>query len=317
MISRELAALEGYELVESWHEGGVSSFCRHSAAYPARLLRLADPPAAIHLTGDSARLVELLAGPAVALVGARRCSQDGARLAHGLSRGCSAAGVTVVSGMALGVDGAAHSGALESGGATIAVLAGGPERPYPARWRALHREIAGAGAVISELPPKTPSYRWGFPARNRLIAALAGMVVVVEAAERSGSLITADIAADIGVTVGAVPGIPGRPLAAAPNALIRDGATLVRDAADIFDELVGIRPQSAPATTLEPELAQVAGLVARGVTGTEEISLELGGGLPVLALLTRLELLGVLERAGPGRYSPGPVRWKEAPGQAA
>ena len=311
-VTEEMAGLDLDAVLAGWGETGARTVCRHSREYPPRLAVLPDPPAALHVVGPPGRLPELAGAPAVALVGARRCSPGGARIAAGLGRGCSAAGVTVVSGMALGVDAAAHRGALESAGATVAVLAGGPERAYPARWRRLHAEIASRGAVVSELPPGTPSFRWGFPARNRIIAALSGLVVVVEAAARSGSLITAEIAADLGVTVGAVPGAPGSPLAEAPNELIRDGAVLVRDAADVLEELVGVRPRGAPATEIEPELAEVAELVAAGVGSTEEIALRVGHGAAVLSSLTRLELLGVVERLGPGRYAPGAAPWRVA-----
>ena len=308
-IAGELEVLDAGALVDQWEGAGVSSICRHHDAYPRRLARLADPPAAIHLLGSRSRLASLLAGPAVAVVGARNCSRDGELAGRAVARGCSAAGVTVVSGMALGVDASAHRGALDGGSRTVAVLAGGPERPYPARWRALHGELARQGAVISELPPGTPSYRWAFPARNRLIAALSDMVVVVEAAARSGSLITAEIAADIGVAVGAVPGMPGRPLSEATNSLIRDGAALIRDAGDVLDELLGVRAGGPPVTTIEPGLAEVARLVAEGLGSPEAIASASGEGASVLADLTRLELLGIVERRPGGHYLPGPVPW--------
>lgn len=308
-IADGLKALDVDALLGEWKRAGVSSICRHHDAYPRRLARLADPPAAIHLFGSRSRLASLLAGPAVAVVGARNCSREGELAGRSVARGCSAAGVTVVSGMALGVDASAHRGALDGGSRTVAVLAGGPERPYPARWRALHGEIARQGAVISELPPGTPSYRWAFPARNRLIAALSDMVVVVEAAARSGSLITAEIAADIGVGVGAVPGSPGRPLSESTNSLIRDGAALIRDAGDVLDELLGARPEGSPVTVIEPGLAEVAELVAGGVGTPEAIATAAGGAASVLADLTRLELLGVVERRPGGHYVPGPVAW--------
>jgi len=312
-IESELRRLDSGATLEGWRQAGVATFCRHSAAYPQSLHRLPDPPAAIHVVGDAGRLAGLLEAPAVAVVGARRCSPDGAAMARGLGRGCSAAGVAVVSGMALGVDAAAHEGALEAGGLTVAVLAGAPERSYPARWRALHGQIAAGGAVLSEMPPGTASYRWGFPARNRIIAALSGLVVVVEARERSGSLITAEIAADLGVSVGAVPGLPGRPLSEAPNALVRDGAALVRDSEDVLEELLGIRVPRAPQTTIEPELAQVATIVARGADTPERIAAAGGTADGLLAALTRLELLGVVERRGAGRYVPGSTRWQPGP----
>ena len=313
-LQAELQALDAPAVLRRWCNEGVFTVCRHSGSYPDQLLRLPDPPAALHVFGDAKTTAGLIGAPAVALIGARRCSADGASMARGLGRGCSAAGVTVISGMALGVDAEAHQGALEAGGRTLAVLAGGPERAYPARWRALHRRIGASGAVMSEMPPGTPSYRWAFPARNRIIAALSELAVVVEARERSGSLITAEIAADLGVTVGAVPGRPGQPLADAPNALIRDGAVLVRGCEDVLEELLGVRTPEAPATTIEPDLAEVALVVARGAQTQDEVAAVVGGAGATLAALTRLELLGVVERRGAGRYVPGPTRWKAGPG---
>ncbi len=151
--------------------------------------------------------------------------------------------MTVVSGMALGIDSAAHEGALEGGARTVAVLACGPEYAYPPRRRPLHGALVEQALVISELPPGTTPYRWAFPARNRIIAALAEMTVVVEAAERSGSLITAEIALDLGREVGAVPGAPAAWHSAGANALLRDGARVVRSALDVIDDVVGVLPR--------------------------------------------------------------------------
>ena len=177
---------------------------------------------------------------AVAVVGTRRASAEGLEVARELGRGLAAAGITVVSGMALGVDSAAHAGALEAGGPTVAVLAGGADRASPASKRALHRELVARHCVLSELPPGFAPHRWCFPARNRTIAALAAATVVVEAAERSGSLITAEVAADLGREVAAVPGSPLAWRSAGTNALLRDGATLVRDARDVLDAVLGV-----------------------------------------------------------------------------
>lgn len=311
-LMRELERLDTAAVLEGWKRSGVTTWCRHHVSYPGGLARLPDPPAAIHLVGDPVRLDALLAGPAAAIVGARRCSADGARIARSVGRGCSAAAVTVVSGMALGVDAAAHEGALEAGGSTVAVLAGGPDRPYPARWRALHGEIGSRGAVISELPPGTASFRWGFPARNRLIAALSQMVVVVEAAERSGSLITAEIAADLGIPVGAVPGSPDRALSRATNELIRDGSALIRDAGDILDELLGAGAYRPEPTGIEADLAEVAELVGRGLGSVAQIAGAMADGSGVPASLTRLELLGIVERRTGGQYVPGTTPWRAA-----
>ena len=211
-IADELERLDVDVLREAVETAGLEAVCRHDPAYPDRLRDLADAPAILFVVGGAQRLVEVAGadlenGPrAVAVVGTRRASPDGIEVARGLGRGLAAAGVTMVSGMALGVDSAAHAGALESSARTVAVLAGGADVPYPPSKARLHRLIGERGCVVSELPPGFVALRWCFPARNRIIAALAHMTIVVEAARRSGSLITAEIAADLGREVGAVPG---------------------------------------------------------------------------------------------------------------
>src|SRR5262245_37272212 len=163
----------------------LSILCRCSDAYPERLLDLADPPAVLHVLGDPAALG---VGQAAAVVGARRGTPYGLEVARALGRGLAAAGVPVVSGLALGVDAAAPQGALGTAGPAVAVLAGGADVPYPAVHRKLHARVAARGCVVSELPPGFGAMRWCFVARNRIIAALAEVTVVVEATVRSGSL---------------------------------------------------------------------------------------------------------------------------------
>lgn len=179
-----------------------------------------------------------LAAPTVAVVGTRAPSEDGRRLAQRLATGLGAAGVCVISGLALGIDAAAHTGALAAGAPTIGVLGGGHERFFPPRNAELARRmVAGGGAVLSPYPPEHPAYPWQFLARNGIVAALADGVVVVEAAARSGALNTASWAADRGIPVMAFPGDVDRPKVAGCLALIRDGAILVRDAADVLAQL--------------------------------------------------------------------------------
>lgn len=247
---------------------GVTAFCSCDARYPARLRQLPDAPAVLHVFGDPGRFVELEALDGVAIVGARRASPYGMAQARRLGRGLAAAGLCVVSGMALGVDSAAHAGALEAGGATLAVLAAGPDRAYPPGKRQLHAQIASSNAVVSELPPGARVFRWAFPARNRIIAALGQLTVVVEAGERSGSLITATLALDLGREVAAVPGLVTSPLAAGTNALIADGARLVRDPQDVVDLLFGSdAPQlerGGAERALPADLAALLGRVGSG-----------------------------------------------------
>jgi DNA processing protein len=284
--------------------------CRCGPGYPEGLWALAAPPAVLHVLGGLERLLALLAEPAVAIVGARGPSPYGVTVARSLGRGLAAAGLTVVSGMALGIDAAAHRGALDAAAPTVAVLAGAAETAYPASARALHRRIRAAGAIASELPPGTGSRRWMFPARNRIIAALSAMTVVVEARSRSGALLTAGHAGDLGRAVGAVPGRVTSPLSRGPHALLRAGARLVEGPEDVLEGLFGadapVRPRrsgralEAPLQALLDALAEGHGTAAALVRA----GLEAEGGLAALA---SLELSGRIRRAAGGRYSVTPL----------
>jgi DNA processing protein len=279
--------------------------CRHGAWYPARLRELAGPPAVLHVS-DVRRARELVAEPVVAVVGSRRASSYGLEMGRTLGRGLSAAGVTVVSGMALGVDSAAHSGALESGGRTIAVLAGGADVPYPPGKRALHARLRAEALVVSELPPGFRARRWCFPARNRIIAGLARLTVVVEAAQRSGALITARLARELGREVGAVPGRATMRLATGANGLIADGAHLIAGAQDALDVACGVGARAAPrhgdGSALEPHLAQVLQAVERGRDTPAALATTREEARGALAALAELELRGYLRRVAGGRY---------------
>lgn len=287
------------DLLTRGAEAGLRAVCRHDAAYPERLDDLLDPPPLLWFRGRE----ELFDGPAVAIVGTRRASEYGLELASSLGRGLGAAGVTVVSGLALGIDSAAHRGALSAaGGRTTAVLACGADIAYPRRHARLYDQIAEHGVIVSELPPGIPPFRWSFPARNRIMAALADVTIVVEAAERSGSLITATFAADIGRGVCAVPGRVTARNAAGSNRLLRDGAAVVRDAADALDELFGIGAGAAmmrdPAADLERRLRAVLDEVECG-HDTERMA-ESTGLDPgeVRRALGKLEALGLISRSG-------------------
>jgi DNA processing protein len=283
----------------------VAPICRCDSRYPAGLRELPDPPAVLHVHRDAERFAACAAREAVAIVGARRASPYGLEQARGLGRGLAASGLVVVSGMALGADAAAHVGALEAGGLTVAVLAGGAERAYPASKRHLHERIARTGAVVSEHPPGTMAHRWCFPARNRIIAALARATVVIEAGERSGSLITAGLAADLGRDVAAVPGLVTAPLAAGTNGLIADGARLVRGPHDVLELLFGthVPPAAAGRDDLPPDLRTLLDAVGSGcdtvaaLTASGAIALD-----AVLAGLAQLELRGRGRRTAGGRY---------------
>jgi DNA processing protein len=287
--------------------GGLGALCLHARAYPGKLRDLADPPAVLYLTGEEERLAELAAEPAVAIVGARRASPYGLEMAHAMGRGLSAARVTVVSGLALGVDAAAHRGALEGGSSVLAVVAGGADIPYPKRNRRLHARIREEGAVLSESPPGQRPLRWSFPARNRLMAGLADLTLVVEAARPSGSLITAEFAQDLGRTVAAVPGRATSRTAAGTNSLLRDGAALVTCTGDVLEELFGVGHAHSvelprPTEDLPEELAGVLAAVESEATvdGMARAA-ELPVGA-VRAALARLEASGHIRRVGLAAY---------------
>ena len=206
---------------------------RREAAFPALLAAIHDPPPQLYLRG--AGDVSLLELPSVAIVGARACSSYGRSVARSLARELAAAGLAVVSGMARGIDGEAHRGALDGGGGTVAVLGCGVDRDYPAAHAELARRICEKGLVVSEYEPGVEPAPWRFPARNRIIAGLCRATLVIEARERSGALITADFALEEGRDVLAVPGEITSSLSAGTNALLRLGATPVTCAADVLE----------------------------------------------------------------------------------
>lgn len=282
--------------------------CPHAAAYPDALRGLPDSPPVLWIRGGADRLTELLDGPGVAVVGSRRPSAYGTEVAEELSRGLSAAGVTVVSGLALGIDAAAHRGALRAPQPrTIAVLGSGADVPYPRMNRRIYDQIAESGVILSESPPGRRPFRWTFPARNRIMAAITAMTVVVEAADPSGSLITASFAAELGRGVAAVPGRVTATNAAGSNRLLRDGAAVIRDAGDALDELFGVggadRLEAAdPAADLDEQERVVLEHIENGddpaaiASGTE---LDPGRVRIVLGLL---EARGLIRRSGIGSY---------------
>jgi DNA processing protein len=286
---------------------GLNGVCRCENSYPWRLYSLPAPPAVLHFTGAPDRLAWHAALHPVAIVGARRASAYGREMAHLIGRELGATGVTVVSGMAFGIDAAAHEGTLAGNGGTIAVLAGGADRPYPAAHRSLYRRIVERGVVVSELGPGIAPRRWMFTARNRIIAGLSGLTVVVQARERSGSLVTAAWATRLGDPVGAVPGPAGAPLSAGPHQLLRDGACLVTGGQDALDAIYGVggatieRPDRRG--ELDPELAELLDALADGEEQTAAFAragLDTDAGLAALAAL---ELAGLIRRTAGGRYT--------------
>jgi DNA processing protein len=279
--------------------------------YPDDLLALADPPACLFVRGRRA-----VPWPeAVAVVGARNCTAYGRETALAMGAGLARAGVVVVSGAARGIDAAAHRGALRAGGRTTAVLGSGIDVLYPYRNRRLLEEIAGTAPLFSEYPPGVPPHGRRFPARNRIVAALSRVTVVVEGAPGSGSLLTAGFADQLSRHVMAVPGPVTGPLSAAPNALIRDGAILARGPDDVL-EMLGRRPLPEPLGSSEvagpnavPGSDPVKGVEARvlaALSGTGEPldSVARRADLAparTLSVLTSLELQGLVRSPG-GRF---------------
>jgi DNA processing protein len=215
----------------------TSSTRAYARVWNVRLDELLDSPAEkLYARGE--HVEQALRAPTVAVVGARSCTDYGAHVARTLARELAAGGVTVVSGLARGVDGHAHRGALEADGRTVAVLGCGIDRDYPAAHAELARRIAETGGIVSEYEPGTEPAPWRFPARNRIIAALADAVVIVEARERSGALITVDLAIEIGRPIYAIPGEITSNLSHGTNDLLRYGhATLLRSAEELLDDL--------------------------------------------------------------------------------
>jgi DNA processing protein len=289
--------------------GGMEMVCRHAPGYPPALADAADAPAALHLIGDAGLLSRSAAG-GVAIVGSRKASPYGREMAHALGRDLAACDVPVVSGMAYGVDSAAHEGALAARGPTIAVMPGGADAAYPSgKWR-LHERIKASGLVVAERPPGARPFRWSFPARNRIMAALTRMTVVVEGAEGSGSLITAGFAQDLGREVGAVPGQATSQVAAGPNRLLSEGAVVVRSASDVLDALYGPsgprvdgRPaRPSPTARLEPRLRRLLESVEGGAGSVEALAANGESVADLLAGLSELEFLGFVRRGPGGDY---------------
>lgn len=276
--------------------------------YPVGLLDLPDPPASLFVRGRSL----LTIGPSVAMVGARRCSEYGREVAELIGRGVADGGATVVSGAALGIDAASHTGALSTGRPvvtgfpTLAVLGSGIDQFHPLRNRRLIEKIAAVGAVVSEYPPGVPAAPWRFPARNRLVAALSRAAVVVEGAPGSGSMITAEFALEMGRDVMAVPGPVTSPLAAVPHQLLKEGAALVRGPQDVLDVLglEGVVPSGDSEGNDALPAAERRAL--EEVTGSPVTldAVAAGAALSVeeaLSALVALELRGIIREVA-GRY---------------
>ncbi len=322
--SRAEARKEAHGVLARADGAGLRGAAYGSATYPEPLGALSDPPAILWTRGDPA-LLEL---PAVAVVGARRATESGRRVAYEIGAGLSDAGFVVVSGLAIGVDGAAHEGALDGGGLTLAVLGSGADRPTPRRHRGLARRIAVTGLIVSEFDPGTDSAPFHFPRRNRVLAGLGGALVVVEAGKRSGALITVDHALDLGRTVYAVPGPIDRPQSAGTNALIRDGAAIVTSVADLVNDLrselpvpAGVPPRTeagmvgaasglgvpdAPPPPMEPEWKALHPLFEDGPMALDALVRKSGLSAPIVAAV-------ILEREVRGDVRAEGARYRRLP----
>jgi DNA processing protein len=280
-------------------------------SFPALLREIPDPPLALYLSGNP----EVIHGPSIAVVGARRCSRLGAEIAMRFARDLAERGFTVVSGLALGVDSAAHQGAVQ-GGRTAAILGSGLGRIYPARNRSLAaRIIETGGLLVSEYPPDQPARPFHFPERNRLISGCCSGVLVVEAGDRSGSLITARLALEQGREVMAVPGSISNPASRGCHRLLRDGAALVESVEDVLDALgmaqrrdvVLADAQNHQTLPADPELAALLGQVGFEITAFDALCSPTDTAPEIVAArLVELELAGFVEQV-PGGYIRRPL----------
>ena len=298
--------------VASVRKAGARYLFADSPDYPQLLRETEGAPPILIVRGNAG----LAASPCVAIVGARNCSAAAVKLARDFASALSEAGFVVVSGLARGIDGAAHRGALAGGGGTIGVIASGIEIAYPPEHADLQEQVASEGLLIAEQPPGTEPLARHFPSRNRIIAGLAAGTLVVEAAPKSGSLITARLAGEFGREVMAIPGSPLDSRSRGCNQLIRDGAVLVQSADDVIELLSAFdgTPRSAfcepvsdwvvPDADASDDPADLAGLLTTAPVSVDEIILQSGGAAASVQLaLLELEIAGRLQRHAGGRVS--------------
>jgi DNA processing protein len=284
-------SFDGTKYLAALERRGLRWLARSDMRFPPLLRTIHDAPSGLFLRG--AGDPDLLARPAVAIVGARACSGYGTQVARMLGRELAGAGLVVVSGLARGVDGEAHRGALDAGGATVAVLGCGIDRNYPAAHGELARRIADTALVVSEYAPGVEPAPWRFPARNRIIAGLAQATVVVEARERSGALITADFALEEGREVFACPGEITSSLSAGSNALLRVGATPLTSSADVL-EVFGLRAVDDAEVAVSASAKALLAELDAPLTGDELVRASGIGAAAALAALSELELAGLV-----------------------
>jgi DNA processing protein len=287
---------------------GVEGVCRHDPRYP-HPLRSDGAPRMLHVAGGLERLEELAAAPVVAIVGSRRATDYGMEMAKSIARGLAVSGVTVASGLADGIAVAAQAGAVSVDGRTLAVMGGGLDVACPASRRTLYEHVQRSGCALAELPCGCSGRRWGGVSSGRILAALAGVTVVVEAEESRGELAGASLAQALGKTVAAVPGRVTSPASCGTHALLIDGAHLVRGPGDVLELLcptVAPRPAACKeaSSALEPRLRAVLESVGAGRDTPDKLTSEGDDAGEVLLALSELELMGLLARGDGGRYVP-------------
>ena len=290
---------------------GIRHIGRGKDGYPARLDEIVDPPFGIFVAGHG-EIGGDLTRPVIAVVGSRRPTTFGMGFARDLARGLAARGALIVSGLALGIDAEAHAGALAADSDTVAVLGAGVDVSSPRRNDGLRRQILAQGLVVSEYWPGTEPAPWRFPARNRIVAGLADAVVVVEAGERSGALITADFALEQGHPVLAVPGSPGAVASTGCNALLRAGAAMCESVQDVVDECPGLTWREHDEADLSMPTGldgQIYELLGREPLRADEVTFRVGtDAAAVAAALGRLELDGYIIRGQAQRYWAASLR---------
>lgn len=307
------------------HRIGATVTSRRDPQYPTDFLRLAEPPYLLFSVGD----LGLLERPAVAIVGTRRPSAYGRQAASNLARDLGLAGVTVVSGMARGIDSAAHRGALTAAAGTIGVLGHGIDQVYPRDGRRLFEEVGRSGLLLTEFMPGETPKAGNFPRRNRLIAALSRAVIVVEMGHRSGAQHTVGYALEQGLEVMAVPGPISDAASEGSNQLIRDGARLVTCAEDVLDEIFGVAPrrlaeaEKPPPPAIEPESAggrRILGELSSAPVHVDVVAAAIGMEAgKVLSAMVELEVMGLVESAPGMRFrkaGANPARRARDPGDS-
>jgi DNA processing protein len=309
---RKAELMAGYVSFEARDVPSVSgdqAVCCHRSYYPRSLRDDAGSPAMLNVEGGAGRLQELTAAPTVVILGSSHASDYGVETAKSLARGLAASGVTVASGLGDGIEVAAHAGALEVNGATVAVLPGGLDTGPPAKRRSLYQRVRHRGCGIAELPRGSEARRWGRVASQRILVGLAQLVIVVEARNHPGDLAGARIARTKGRPLAAIPGRVTSAASSGTNALLLNGAHLIRGPADALELLFGFEAplataRAGPPAELEPRLQTTLESVGEGRDTPEKLTRDGGDCGEVLLALSELELMGMLARGDGGRYVP-------------